>query len=98
MSAWEFNAPDERWFHVTVPPSSAWTRLQSAAAARSALCSRAGRLSILYNIANTEAVVKVPDAGGWVPASTYILTVYTPTTLPTLQLMAASTAWRSTER
>lgn len=92
MSAQTENAPDDRWYRMDATHPS-YAAVRAACGARHRTSPRAGLLSVRLNVAGTEAIVKVADAGTWVPPPAAVLETFTPDTLPALQALVQTPRW-----
>jgi len=95
MTAWTEQQPNLRWFHVKTGDAS-YPFMKDDLTLKHNGAKNGTVISVLTNVAGTEAVIKVAGCGTWKPLlQTPIINVYTPATLPKLQAMVASTAWRT---
>ena len=91
-SAQQHNASDDRWYRMDMTHAS-FAAVREACRTRHALSQRAGVLSIRVNNAGTEALVKVADAGSWVPPPAAVVRIYIPSDHGEAQTLAQAPAW-----
>lgn len=93
MSAQEINAPDDRWFRISLAHLS-WPLLKDQCVAKHAQNAPGTILGLNENFLGTEAIVKVRGAKAWKPSiSAAVLQTYEPKDLSTIQALVRSTEW-----